>query len=194
MIAGPLTDRARLAVLNLEQAGRAAIGQIKDSRLLRWRLGGPSADHLLLVPQDLRTADPSFALEIYNGHFGLSGTFATTDNQSPFEVEPPTMAWERELHSFGWLRHLRAARNDISREQARALVADWMTIGQSNRRVLKTVQTAAHQPNIHQQNARNVGINRCQRAIGVLHSTSLITRVLEGSREQLQNVWLVVNN
>ena len=31
---------------------------------------GSQAEQLLLAPQELRTADPSFATEIYNGHFG----------------------------------------------------------------------------------------------------------------------------
>ena len=32
---------------------------------------GTQAEQLLLAPQELRTADPSFATELYNGHFGL---------------------------------------------------------------------------------------------------------------------------
>ncbi|RMF10690.1 MAG: heparinase, partial [Alphaproteobacteria bacterium] len=79
-------------------------------------------------PRDLRTADPSFAGEIYHGHFGLAGAVALTGTQSPFLIAPPSPAWERELHGFGWLRHLSAAGDEISREHARALVRDWITI------------------------------------------------------------------
>ena len=37
---------------------------------------GSQAEQLLLAPQELRTADPSFATELYNGHFGLAGRLA----------------------------------------------------------------------------------------------------------------------
>ena len=40
---------------------------------------GTRAEQLLLAPQELRTADPSFATELYNGHFGLAGRLAEVD-------------------------------------------------------------------------------------------------------------------
>ena len=83
---------------------------------------GSQAEQLLLAPQELRTADPSFATELYNGHFGLAGRLAELTAESPFEIEPPSEGWERELYGFGWLRHLRAAGSELSREQAKALV------------------------------------------------------------------------
>ena len=76
----------------------------------------------MLAPQELRTADPSFATEFYNGHFGLAGRLAEVGAQSPFEITPPSEAWAKELHGFSWLRHLRAAGSELSREQAKALV------------------------------------------------------------------------
>src|SRR3990172_9212478 len=87
---------------------------------------GSQAEQLLLAPQELRTADPSFATELYNGHFGLPGRLAELGAQSPFEIEPPSDGWARELYGFGWLRHLRAAGSELSREQAKALVGDFV--------------------------------------------------------------------
>ncbi len=93
----------------------------------RWRYGGKGAEKLLLVPRDLRTSDPSFAAETYHGQFGLAGQVAQTGALSPFKVfPPPSDDWERELHGFGWLRHLRVAGDGIAREQARALVREWI--------------------------------------------------------------------
>ena len=86
------------------------------------QLSGLAAEQLLLAPQELRTADPSFATELYNGHFGLAGRLAELNANSPFEIVPPSEGWERELYGFGWLRHLRAAGSELSREQAKALV------------------------------------------------------------------------
>jgi uncharacterized heparinase superfamily protein len=91
----------------------------------RLRYPGSDVGQLLLAPQDLRTADPSFSTEIYSGHFGLAGTYALLDERSPFQIRPPSAAWAQELHGFGWLRHLRAADSDLARHQAQTLLADW---------------------------------------------------------------------
>jgi uncharacterized heparinase superfamily protein len=92
---------------------------------------GTRAEQLLLAPQELRTADPSFATELYNGHFGLAGRLAEVDAESPFEIVPPSDAWARELYGFGWLRHLRAAGSELSREQAKVLVQDFIALKRS---------------------------------------------------------------
>jgi uncharacterized heparinase superfamily protein len=92
---------------------------------------GTKAEQLLLAPQELRTADPSFATELYNGHFGLAGRLAEVEIESPFEIAPPSEAWARELYGFGWLRHLRAAGSELSREQAKVLVNDFITLKRS---------------------------------------------------------------
>ena len=128
MIVDSISTRARLTTTAANRAGRHAWRSLLRSRLLRWRYRGHPIDQLLLVPQDLRTGDPSFASEIYHGHFGLAGTVAVVGLESPFAVPAPNHAWERELHGFGWLRHLRSAHDEISREHARTLVNDWITI------------------------------------------------------------------
>jgi len=92
---------------------------------------GTRAEQLLLAPQELRTADPSFATELYNGHFGLAGKLAEVDTESPFEIDPPSEGWARELYGFGWLRHLRAAGSELSREQAKVLVNDFIALKRS---------------------------------------------------------------
>lgn len=102
---------------------------------------GTEAEQLLLAPQDLRTADPSFATEIYNGHFGLAGSLVELASQSPFEIAPPSEGWARELYGFGWLRHLRVAGSELSREQAKALLGDFL-------RLHKTVRGLAWQPEV----------------------------------------------
>lgn len=127
MIVDSLSTRARLTTSAAGRAGRQAWRGLLRSRLMRWRYRGHTIDRLLLMPQDLRTGDPSFASEIYHGHFGLAGEIALLEADSPFLVLPPSHAWERELHGFGWLRHLHAAHDEISREHARALVRDWLT-------------------------------------------------------------------
>ena len=93
---------------------------------------GTRAEQLLLAPQELRTADPSFATELYNGHLGLAGRLAEVEIELPFEIAPPSDGWARELYGFGWLRHLRAAGSELSREQAKALVQDFIALKRSH--------------------------------------------------------------
>ncbi len=102
---------------------------------------GSQAEQLLLAPQELRTADPSFATEVYNGHFGLAGRLAELGAESPFEIVPPSEGWARELYGFGWLRHLRATGSELSREQAKALVNDFV-------RLRRSIRGLAWQPDI----------------------------------------------
>lgn len=133
MIADTFSTRARLTTSATNRAGRQAWRWLLRSPLLRWRYRGHPIDHLLIMPQDLRTGDPSFASEIYNGHFGLAGAVALLGTESPFTIPPPSGGWERELHGFGWLRHLHAAHDEISREHARTLVRDWIALNKHPR-------------------------------------------------------------
>lgn len=101
------------------------------ARSLRVLLGAhilPSiADEFLLVPPDLRTADPSFLTELQAGDMGLAGFVAGIGHHSPFDAVPPNRAWLVELHAFEWLRHLRAAASPEATDAARDLVADWVS-------------------------------------------------------------------
>jgi uncharacterized heparinase superfamily protein len=121
-----LTEQTRLARLATDRVRRAALARLLGSPLLRWRYGAPVADELLIVPQEIRTADPSFAAEVEAGHFGFAGACAYIGDRSPFDLRPPSADWARELHGFGWLRHLRSADHEHANETAVSLVADWI--------------------------------------------------------------------
>ena len=87
-------------------------------------LGGP--DRLVIAPQDIRTADPTMAADIYAGYFAFAGKMVNAHGVSPFEVAPPSPAWAANLAGFGWLRHLRAADTALARANGRVLVEDWI--------------------------------------------------------------------
>ncbi|MEJ1159853.1 heparinase II/III family protein [Prosthecomicrobium sp. N25] len=90
----------------------------------------PVADRIAIAHQDIRTADPTVAADIHVGRYVFAGRAVDADPRSPFEVEPPSAGWARQLHGFGWLRHLRAADHPAYREDARRLVEDWLRLGQ----------------------------------------------------------------
>jgi len=129
MVNNDVTEKMRLAAMAASHAGRAALKTVIGSAPVRWIAGPPAAYQFVLIPQDLRTADPSLSAEMYDGYFGLAGAVAPIGSQSAFEVRPPSQPWLRELHAFSWLRHLHAAQDDVARERARALIRDWLTLG-----------------------------------------------------------------
>ncbi len=126
-----VSERMRVASLAADKSRRAVLSRLLYSPILRWRYGAPVADQLLIVPQDLRTADPSFWHEVVLDHFGLAGTVAALDGNSPFDVRAPNLAWAHALHGFGWLRHLGASGHDEAKAMACRLAVDW--VGRSNR-------------------------------------------------------------
>ncbi len=130
-----LTERLKIRTLSAEQARRRALTRTLSSPFLRWRYGSAAADQILIVPQELRAADPSFWNEVEHGHFGLASQIADLKGASPFRVLPPSLAWEQELHGFGWLRHLAAAESDDAAAAARQLVLDWIAINKTTRGV-----------------------------------------------------------
>lgn len=120
-----ISERTRIALLAADRSRRRTLSRVLGSRLLRWKFGRPFADQLLIVPQDLRTADPSFFREIELGEFGLAGTVASIGDDSPFDLVPPNEAWARALHGFGWLRHLEAVGTSEAKDTARQLALEW---------------------------------------------------------------------
>ncbi|HEX2840769.1 heparinase II/III family protein [Hyphomicrobium sp.] len=120
-----LSERIRITHLAADRLRRGAISSVLYSPPFRWQFGATASEQLLIVPQDLRTADPSFWAEVEVGQFGLAGAVAMADEISPFDLVPPGEGWAQELHGFGWLRHLAAAARPEARETARLLAAEW---------------------------------------------------------------------
>lgn len=128
-----LAERLKIKSLAAEQTRRRAVTMTLSSPLLRWRYGAAASDQILIVPQDLRAADPSFWFEVENGHFGLASEIADLKGASPFRVDPPSLAWERELHGFSWLRHLAATETEEAAAAARQLVLEWIALHRTAR-------------------------------------------------------------
>jgi uncharacterized heparinase superfamily protein len=128
MSRGSIAERTRLAAFAARRALRTGMAGLNAHPLLRWRFTPAMADRLLIAPQDLRTADPTRASEIYAGRFAFAGKVVICDGRSPFEIDPPSDEWSDQLLGFGWLRHLRAAESGITRANARALVDEWISL------------------------------------------------------------------
>lgn len=122
-------DRARLALFAIETGWSSLVARTLAHPWFPWRAASvPVPSRLLFAPHELRTGDPARAGEFYAGRYAFAGKLVLTDGASPFEMEPPSAEWARELYSFGWLRHLQAAASPIARAHARALVGDWIAM------------------------------------------------------------------
>ncbi|HEV2558628.1 MAG TPA: heparinase II/III family protein [Microvirga sp.] len=117
-------DRWRLYGLALKEAGRAVRGRAACSTA---RFRAPVPKRLLFAPQDLRTADPTVATDIYGGFFVFAGRPLATGGRSPFEFMPLSQAWGEALYGFGWIRHLRAAGTALAQANARSLVDEFIS-------------------------------------------------------------------
>ena len=74
-------DRTRLAAFAARRALRTTWGQINAHPVVRWRFTPAISDRLLIAPQDLRTADPTRASEIYAGRFAFAGKIVICDGR-----------------------------------------------------------------------------------------------------------------
>lgn len=85
-------------------------------------------DRLVVAPTDLRAADPFVAEEIAEGRFPMAGRLLNTEGRSPFSLELPSREFAARLHSFSWLRHIRATKSDAHCVVARRLTDEWLTV------------------------------------------------------------------
>ncbi len=126
-----LSERLKIRALSAKQSRRRAVTRTLSSPFLRWRYGSAATDQILIVPQELRMADPSFWQEFSEGYFGLASHSTPLKGASPFRVPPPSPSWVRELHGFGWLRHFAATEEEEAFDAARGLVLDWISLQRS---------------------------------------------------------------
>src|SRR5215217_4625326 len=137
------------------------------------RFRTPVPQRLLFAPQDLRTADPTVAADIYAGYFVLGGRALATGGRSPFDFAAPSDAWGEAFYGFGWLRHLRCADTALARANARALVGEFVAKGRGDKRFARRrhvlsrriLSFLSHSPLILEQ-ADHVFYERFMRTLG----------------------------
>ncbi|MCM2294327.1 heparinase II/III family protein [Allorhizobium sp. BGMRC 0089] len=128
----PQPDVPTLPILTLRLIGWKMRFRIRILLTAGGRRIGAGKARLLVAPTDLRAIDPFMASEILQGRFPLAGRLMECEGLSPFSLEPPSRAFAERLHSFSWLRHLRAEKNPATRAHARRLTDSW--IGLSGKR------------------------------------------------------------
>lgn len=120
------TERQRLTFLYLREAWRRISRRIAIGRISALRFTGSGPSRLIVAPTDLRVIDPFVAQEILFRRFPLAGRVLDAGNQSPFALELPSHLFVVRLHSFTWLRHIRAEKSDAACANARTIVDEWI--------------------------------------------------------------------
>lgn len=109
------------------EAWRRLLRKIALARMRVMRMSIRAPERLIVAPTDLRPLDPFVAEEILEGRFPLAGRELDTNGVSPFFLELPSRAFAGRLHSFSWLRHLRAVKTPEASKTARTIVSQWLS-------------------------------------------------------------------
>ena len=121
-----VAERTKLSVFLVRGALRKLVSRVTGHPLAHWPFPSKT-DRLLIAPQDLRTADPTRASELFAGRFAFAGKVVSTDNRSPFEVIPPSPEWAEALaDSTDWGPTAAAFRD---------LLAQWKQAGRASKDV-----------------------------------------------------------
>ena len=120
-----IMERSLIAQTRLDYARRRILARLLLLPIFNWVFAAPTAEQLLLVPQELRTCDTSFVSEIEHGMFGLGGTVASMGNGSIFDIKP-SQIWAHDLHGFSWLRHLSTVGSEKTIIIARHFINEWI--------------------------------------------------------------------
>ncbi|MBB5536859.1 heparinase II/III family protein [Rhizobium giardinii] len=121
-----ISDRQRLPYLYLREGWRRFSRRLALGRNTAFRFTGSTPDRLIVAPTDLRAVDPFVAEEILQGRFPLAGRVLDTEGESPFEIDLPSREFAVRLHSFGWVRHMRAVKEEEAFVRLRHVVNDWI--------------------------------------------------------------------
>lgn len=95
------------------------------SPLYDWAISRKAIPNLVFTPTDPWLGDTNQGRAILSGQIELSGQ--VINNPSPlWNPVGAELDWVKELHSFSWLRSLRAAAGDQARRTAREMLNQWI--------------------------------------------------------------------
>lgn len=121
-------DKFRALKLSVDRTYRRIKGGVYSGMTSMSGFTSLVPQRLVIEPHDLHTADPLIAQEFYNGHYALGNAIIETNGKTPFSIVSNNDDWDKELHSFTWLRHFSANKDTLSDSHARSLVKEWIEL------------------------------------------------------------------
>ncbi|MCF4099982.1 heparinase II/III family protein [Maritalea mediterranea] len=126
-----------------KRAYAAVMDSFVTSPLFRWTW---ASGHIGVVASkfaEVRAADHFSIKDMMAGRYVLGNKQIDTQGISPFAVEHASPKWLEELHSFSWLYHFTAARDEGEKRFAMTLALDWVArYGQYDPKVWDRATTA----------------------------------------------------
>ena len=82
---------------------------------------------ILITPYDPWPGDSSIGEKILQGDFNfVSKKKELTSKKLLWQINNSKEFWNEEIHTFSWLRHLKARSGPLARKHARKLITDWL--------------------------------------------------------------------
>ncbi len=98
-----------------------------QNRLAAWRAGlGQAARGFVSQPEPRTIGSDTRGRQLMAGNLMFAGIFVEAPDTSPWTLDPPSDAFEDELHGFEWLDHLAAVADGSGRPVAQSWLAEWL--------------------------------------------------------------------
>ena len=99
-----------------------------SSNLYNFYLTQNEIQDIAFTPKDAWPGDPLLGDSFVQGHYDLAGKKIYAPDAVLWKIIDPSNYWEREIHSFSWLRHLKARSGSLARKHARYLIVEWLQL------------------------------------------------------------------
>jgi len=83
---------------------------------------------IIFTPKDAWPGDPLLGDNLVQGHYDLGGNKVYAPDEVLWKIINPSNYWEKEIHSFSWLRHLKARSGSLARKHAKFLIIEWLQL------------------------------------------------------------------
>jgi len=123
---GPVIDRTFVLGSSITGYAASSVSALLKRHPLDWITNTVRPKGLVHIPKNLHVGNPEIAKKMYGGCYPFAGIAPELGGRSPFDITPPSKAWEAELLGFSWLNDLAATDGKIIKALARALTQDWI--------------------------------------------------------------------
>ena len=99
-----------------------------SSNLYDFYLKKDEIQDIAFTPKDAWPGDPLLGESLVQGHYDLAGKKVYSPDEVLWKITETSNYWAREIHSFSWLRHLKARSGPLARKHARHLIVEWIKL------------------------------------------------------------------
>ncbi len=86
---------------------------------------------IVFTPKDAWPGDPELGDKFVQGHYNIARKKNYSPDDTIWNIPEDGSYWTKEIHSFSWLRHLKARSGPLARKHARFLISEWLKLYES---------------------------------------------------------------